>query len=47
VRTGGLYRSTDGGHTWKALDAEPNPVAMSPEFDRDQTLIGAAWADEN
>jgi photosystem II stability/assembly factor-like uncharacterized protein len=45
TRTGGLNRSTDGGRTWGALDVDLYPVAMSPEFDQDRTLMGAAYAD--
>lgn len=35
-----LHRSTDGGITWRALDVMLDLVAMSPEFDQDQTLMG-------
>jgi photosystem II stability/assembly factor-like uncharacterized protein len=45
TRTGGLHRSQDGGRTWRALDVDLHPVAMSPEFDQDHTLIGTARAD--
>jgi photosystem II stability/assembly factor-like uncharacterized protein len=43
VRTGGLQRSRDGGQTWQALQADLSPVAMSPEFEQDQTLMGVAF----
>lgn len=42
IRTGGLHRSSDGGRTWEALDVDLYPVAMSPEFDQDRTLMGTA-----
>ncbi len=45
TRTGGLHRSRDGGRTWQALDVDLHPVAMSPEFDQDRTLLGTAYAD--
>jgi photosystem II stability/assembly factor-like uncharacterized protein len=39
-----LYRSVDGGATWQPLDTNLYPVAVSPEFDQDQTLMSAACA---
>ncbi len=45
TRTGGLHRSRDGGRTWQALDVDFHPVALSPEFDQDHTLMGTARAD--
>lgn len=39
-----LYRSVDGGATWQPLDVSSYPVAVSPEFDQDQTLMSAACA---
>jgi photosystem II stability/assembly factor-like uncharacterized protein len=45
TRTGGLHRSRDGGRTWQALDVDLHPVALSPEFDQDHTLMGTARAD--
>jgi len=36
----GVYRSRDGGRSWQALDTNLDLVAMSPEFDQDQTLMG-------
>ncbi|MCP4540849.1 MAG: hypothetical protein GY832_27245 [Chloroflexi bacterium] len=35
-----LYRSTDGAVSWHPLDIDLGCVALSPEFDQDQTLIG-------
>jgi hypothetical protein len=40
ARSGELYRSTDGAATWQALGVKLNCVAISPEFDQDQTLMG-------
>jgi photosystem II stability/assembly factor-like uncharacterized protein len=40
-----LYRSTDRGATWQALDAGMNTVALSPEFDADGAVMGAACDD--
>lgn len=40
ARSGELYRSTDGAVTWQALGVKLNCVAISPEFDQDQTLMG-------
>ena len=37
-----LYRSIDGGLTWQPVDANLYLLAMSPEFDQDGTLMGAA-----
>jgi len=37
-----LYRSVDGGATWQALDARVDTVALSPAFDVDGTVMGAA-----
>jgi photosystem II stability/assembly factor-like uncharacterized protein len=45
TRTGGLHRSKDGGRTWGALDVDLYPIAMSLEFDQDQTLMGTAHVD--
>ncbi len=45
VRTGGLHRSTDGGRTWRGLEVDLSPLAMSPEFEQDQTLMGVASGD--
>lgn len=39
---GNLYRSADGGATWKALGVDLNAVAMSPEFDQDGVLMGVS-----
>jgi photosystem II stability/assembly factor-like uncharacterized protein len=41
LRTGGLFRSTDGGESWQALEVELAPLALSPEFDQDGTLLGS------
>ena len=38
---GGIFRSVDSGITWQPLNIELNQIAMSPEFDRDRTLIGS------
>ncbi len=35
-----LYHSTDGAASWQSLDVALNHVALSPEFDQDQTLMG-------
>jgi photosystem II stability/assembly factor-like uncharacterized protein len=43
VRTGGLERSQDGGQSWQALQADLSPIAMSPEFEQDQTLMGVTY----
>ena len=37
-----MYRSRDGGRSWQTLDMNLDLVAMSPEFDQDQTLMGVA-----
>jgi photosystem II stability/assembly factor-like uncharacterized protein len=39
---GALYRSTSGGATWQSLDVDMHLFALSPEFDRDQTLMGVS-----
>ncbi|MBN1976542.1 MAG: PQQ-binding-like beta-propeller repeat protein, partial [Anaerolineae bacterium] len=39
--SGGIFRSVDSGITWQPLDIELNQIVMSPEFDRDKTLIGS------
>lgn len=44
MRTGELYRTTDSGQTWHALDACVYAAAMSPEFEQDHTLMGVAYA---
>jgi photosystem II stability/assembly factor-like uncharacterized protein len=40
-----LYRSADGGSSWQALHGRMNTVALSPEFDGDGTVMGAACGD--
>lgn len=40
---GTLYRSVDGGAVWQPLGVHLDWVAMSPEFDRDQTLMGVGF----
>lgn len=35
-----LYHSTDGGARWESLEVDLRWVALSPEFDRDHTLMG-------
>jgi photosystem II stability/assembly factor-like uncharacterized protein len=40
-----LYRSADGGATWQTLEAGVSTVALSPEFDGDGTVMGAACGD--
>jgi photosystem II stability/assembly factor-like uncharacterized protein len=45
TRTGGLHRSRDGGRIWQALDVDLHPIALSPDFDQDHTLMGTAYAD--
>lgn len=47
VRSGGLFRSNNGGETWQPLDVESGPIALSPEFDRDRTLMGLVTIYEN
>jgi photosystem II stability/assembly factor-like uncharacterized protein len=45
VHSGGVftpYRTTDGGATWQPLDVDLYSIAMSPEFDKDHTLMGLA-----
>jgi hypothetical protein len=39
---GTLYRSTSGGTIWQSLDVDVPLLALSPEFDRDQTLMGVS-----
>jgi len=39
-----VYRSSDGGHSWQALDINLDLVAMSPEFDQDHTLMGVVYS---
>lgn len=38
-----LYRSDDGGRTWKMIGARWDAVALSPEFEQDRTVMGVAW----
>jgi len=38
-----LYRSDDGGRTWKMIGAHWDSVALSPEFAQDRTVMGVAW----
>jgi photosystem II stability/assembly factor-like uncharacterized protein/tetratricopeptide (TPR) repeat protein len=45
-RTGGLHRSTDGGRSWQALGVMLNPLAMSPDYTQDHTLLGMAYIAE-
>lgn len=39
VKTGALHRTEDGGGSWQALAVTPGLLTMSPEFDRDGTLV--------
>jgi photosystem II stability/assembly factor-like uncharacterized protein len=39
-----LHRSVDGGATWQPLDVDGYPVAVSPEFNQDQTLMSSVCA---
>jgi photosystem II stability/assembly factor-like uncharacterized protein len=42
LTSGGLYRSRDAGLTWQDLGVTRRPLALSPEFDHDGTILGAA-----
>jgi len=44
VAHGGLYRSTDGGETWRRMQLPLSSLALSPDFARDQTAFG--WTGE-
>jgi photosystem II stability/assembly factor-like uncharacterized protein len=37
-----LYRSDDGGRTWKMIGTRWDSVALSPEFEQDRTVMGVA-----
>ncbi len=39
--SGELYRSRDAGSTWQGLSMALRPMALSPEFDRDGTILGS------
>jgi photosystem II stability/assembly factor-like uncharacterized protein len=40
--SGELYRSRDAGLSWQDLGVALQPLALSPEFDQDDTIVGAA-----
>ena len=42
LSSGALYRSRDAGRTWQDLGVARRPVVLSPEFDRDGIILGAA-----
>jgi photosystem II stability/assembly factor-like uncharacterized protein len=45
AKTGEIYRSDDGGLTWQSLPITLGLLATSPEFEQDQTLMGANYDD--
>jgi photosystem II stability/assembly factor-like uncharacterized protein len=41
---GALFRSVDSGASWEPLNVNYEPLALSPGFGQDRTIIGAAGA---